>query len=64
MKSSILVNEHYCPKNHPCPVVRVCPTGAISQKTPFHAPEIDQEKCVSCGKCMYFCAFGAFQPGN
>ena len=59
----IKVTEHLCPKNHPCPVVRACPKGAVVQNSPFEAPYIDKSKCTSCGACTYFCAFGAFQ-GN
>ncbi len=43
-----------CPQNHKCPAVNVCPVGALSQ-TEFAAPEIDQEKCIRCGKCSTFC---------
>lgn len=43
-----------CPQNHPCPAVKICPVGALSQKG-FSAPEIDRDKCISCGKCSAFC---------
>lgn len=49
-----------CPQNHPCPSVRVCPVGALTQKG-FGAPEIDQEKCILCGKCVRYCPMGAIQ---
>jgi ferredoxin len=49
-----------CPQNHPCPVVRLCPTGAIGQKG-FAAPEIDMEKCIECGACTVSCAYGAIR---
>jgi len=47
-----------CPQSHVCPSVRVCPTGALSQKG-FAAPEVDQGKCVKCGKCVRFCPMKA-----
>lgn len=47
-----------CPKNHPCPSVRVCPVGALKQ-TGFDAPTIDRSKCINCGKCARFCPRGA-----
>ena len=56
----ITVNKRFCPQNHPCPSVRVCPVGALSQKG-FGAPEIDYNKCVSCGKCVRYCPMGAFE---
>jgi len=57
----VSVEESRCPKNHPCPVVRVCPADAITQKSIFSAPEIDQENCANCGKCVKMCGYGAFQ---
>jgi len=55
MKKKIVVNKHMCPQNHPCPAVRVCPVGAITQQSPFSAPEINQEKCTGCGICTRAC---------
>jgi Fe-S-cluster-containing hydrogenase component 2 len=51
----ILVDEASCPKNHPCPAVRMCPVDAIVQDTIFSAPRIDQEKCIDCGACTSAC---------
>lgn len=59
--STITVNESRCPQNHPCPVVRFCPAGAIRQQSPFSAPEIDKENCLDCGRCVNLCGYGAFQ---
>jgi Fe-S-cluster-containing hydrogenase component 2 len=59
--TKIKVIESRCPQNHPCPVVRICPENAISQKDFFSAPEIDQENCANCGKCVRMCGYGAFQ---
>jgi len=42
----IRVNEHYCPQNHPCPVVRACPVGAVTQENFCSAPKIDEEECT------------------
>ena len=50
----IKVREEYCPQNHPCPVIRVCPTGAIIQNG-YAAPVIDDEKCTGCNKCITSC---------
>lgn len=43
-----------CPQNHPCPSVRVCPVGALSQQG-YNAPAVDVKKCIKCGKCVNFC---------
>ncbi|MDD5457045.1 MAG: 4Fe-4S binding protein [Candidatus Margulisbacteria bacterium] len=55
---SLSVEVDRCPQNHPCPAIRVCPVGALSQKG-FAAPDIDKEKCIDCGKCVRFCPMGA-----
>ncbi|MBW6502438.1 MAG: 4Fe-4S binding protein [Bacteroidales bacterium] len=57
----VRIEASRCPQNHFCPVIRVCPAGAISQKNPFSAPEIDHEKCTSCGLCSRYCGYGAFR---
>ena len=59
--NSISIDSGRCPKNHFCPVIPVCPVGAISQSTPFSAPVIDDEKCIQCGKCTKYCGYRAFQ---
>ncbi|MHB1416143.1 MAG: 4Fe-4S binding protein [Chloroflexota bacterium] len=50
----ITVNKKYCPQNHPCPTVRVCPTGALQQVS-YLAPTVDHEKCIECGRCTASC---------
>lgn len=50
----IAIKSEYCPKNHPCPTIGICPTDAISQ-VGFGAPVIDEEKCIDCGKCTSTC---------
>ncbi len=51
----IIIKEENCPKNHPCPVINVCPVGAISQKNYYSAPAVDKEKCTLCKKCLIGC---------
>jgi ferredoxin len=48
------VNQQYCPQNHPCPTLRVCPADALSQEG-FSAPKVDEEKCLDCGACIESC---------
>lgn len=55
---SVEVLKNSCPQNHPCPAVRICPTGAITQKG-YAAPEIDNKKCIDCGRCTRFCPMSA-----
>ena len=47
-----------CPQNHPCPLVNLCPAGAIVQRG-FAAPDIDPDKCIDCGLCSVSCAYRA-----
>ena len=51
----IAVDERYCPKNHACPTIRVCPTGAIIQSDIHSAPHVDRELCTECGLCAQSC---------
>lgn len=54
MNKILKVYKEKCPQNHPCPSVKVCPVGALSQ-TGNSAPVVDHEKCIRCGKCSNFC---------
>ncbi len=56
----VTVEPRRCPQNHPCPVVRICPSGAIKQ-TGYAAPVIDRARCTDCGKCVRYCGYGAFR---
>ena len=49
------VNTAACPQNHPCPVVRLCLAGALTQVDTFSAPRIDHELCTECGACTSAC---------
>jgi Fe-S-cluster-containing hydrogenase component 2 len=55
----IKIEKAYCPQNHSCPSLRVCPVGAIKQKG-YSAPTIDEDECILCGKCLGTCP--VFQP--
>lgn len=53
MKKLTIIKEK-CPQDHPCPSIKVCPVQALSQ-VGFNAPNIDYNKCITCGKCSRFC---------
>jgi len=50
----ILVQSQYCPQNHRCPTLSVCPAGALKQQE-YQAPTIDSETCIECGGCVASC---------
>lgn len=54
MEKQLNVIISNCPQDHPCPAVKVCPVDALRQ-TAFHAPEVEHDKCIRCGKCANFC---------
>ncbi len=60
MNQTLEVRKNLCPQNHPCPAVRVCPTGALTQKG-FAAPEVNSGLCTGCGKCVRKCFPGALR---
>lgn len=56
-------NEAKCDRSPLCPVVRVCPTGAVTKiKEGFLKIRVsyDASKCVGCGKCTQVCPHTAF----
>ena len=55
---SYLISKSLCPQNHRCPIIRICPAGAIIQNG-YGLPVIDKEKCTECGKCSKYCPMGA-----
>ncbi len=54
MSKKLTIIAANCPQNHKCPVVKVCPKGALTPGG-FEAPNINYEKCIACGKCSDFC---------
>lgn len=55
---TLVVKTARCPQNHPCPSIRVCPTGALTQKG-YAAPTVDMQKCIKCNKCTRYCPMRA-----
>jgi Fe-S-cluster-containing hydrogenase component 2 len=60
---AVTIIRERCPQDHPCPSVRVCPSGALKQRG-FAAPEVDADVCTDCAKCVRFCPMGAFRPAG
>jgi ferredoxin len=60
---ALVISKYLCPQNHACPILKVCPVGAISQNG-YGLPVIDAEKCTECGKCTRYCGMGAVQKAS
>lgn len=56
--ATLKVDPRRCPQNHRCPLMRICPRGAISQED-FGLPRIDSGKCIGCMACVNNCAMDA-----
>jgi len=50
----IQVDKAICPHDHICPLIKLCPVGAISQDA-VGFPVIDYALCIECGKCVMKC---------
>lgn len=57
------VRADLCPQNHRCPLLRICPVGAISQEG-YSLPVFDADKCIECGKCAKVCGMSAVYKVN
>ena len=57
------IDQNKCDKSPFCPVKRVCPVQAVSQKKKgffsMEAAVVDPKKCIGCGKCINSCPGGA-----
>jgi len=54
----IVIDPRICPQDHECPLVRICPTEAISQEK-VELPKVDQKKCIECMACVKKCPLKA-----
>ncbi|MEG0499895.1 MAG: 4Fe-4S binding protein [Rikenellaceae bacterium] len=52
-------DETICPQNHVCPLIDICPAGAIYQKDAHSLPSYDPKKCITCELCVASCKLGA-----
>ncbi|MEG1635332.1 MAG: 4Fe-4S binding protein [Rikenellaceae bacterium] len=56
----ITLDKSKCPHNHVCPLIKVCPSKAISQNGDGY-PIIDYDLCIECGKCLHACPMKAMK---
>lgn len=56
---AVLVNFKICDNAKECGGIAVCPTGALSYDDEKKSIIIDNEKCISCGRCESECPIGA-----
>lgn len=57
-----VIHSSQCDRSPFCPVKRICPVKAVTQKGGFfkkEVPVIDPEICIGCGKCVDFCPMKA-----
>lgn len=57
---AVAVDKTLCPHDHVCPLIRLCPVGAITQGLDGF-PVVDNEVCISCGKCVQKCPMKAMR---
>lgn len=51
------IDPKICDGSPFCAVKRVCPVGAVHAKGDVF--EVDQSKCIGCGKCVAVCPHAA-----
>lgn len=56
---AVLVNFKICDNAKECGGIAVCPTGALSYDDEKETIVIDNDKCISCGRCESECPIGA-----
>ena len=56
---AVLVNFKICDNAKECGGIAVCPTGALSYDDEKESIIIDNDKCISCGRCERECPIGA-----
>lgn len=56
---AVLVNFKICDNAKECSGIAVCPTGALSWDEKNETIKIDNDKCISCGRCEKECPIGA-----
>ncbi len=54
-----IINYKICDQANACGGISACPVGAFSYNDKKKHLEIDNDKCISCGKCVGTCPIGA-----
>ncbi|MFQ5647992.1 MAG: 4Fe-4S binding protein [Candidatus Aenigmatarchaeota archaeon] len=57
----VLINFKICDNSKDCSGIEVCPTGALSWDDAKKTIDIDNSKCITCGKCEPACPVGAIK---
>lgn len=58
---SVLINFKICDNAKECGGITVCPTGALSYDDEKESIVVDNDKCISCGRCENECPIGAIR---
>jgi NAD-dependent dihydropyrimidine dehydrogenase PreA subunit len=58
---TVLINFKICDNAKECNGIAICPTGTITWNEKKKTIEIDNSKCISCGKCETSCSVGAIR---
>lgn len=61
---AVYINFKICDNASECGGIAVCPTGALTWDEEKETINIDNEKCISCGKCEKECPIGAIRVGK
>ena len=54
---ALTIDELRCPQNHRCPLIPICPVGAISEGDGKYV--VNADECIDCGACQDGCPVGA-----
>lgn len=61
---AVYINFKICDNASECGGIEVCPTRALTWDEEKETIKIDNEKCISCGKCEKECPIGAIRVGK
>ena len=56
-----IINFKICDNSSECSGIPICPTKAITYNKDKKTLEINESKCISCGKCVVACPVGAIK---